>query len=133
MKQLRFWLLVVLVALLPIRGAMAAAMVCGPAGVGSQIEQPLMSPDHGGHHDHHHERGAEAHGTHHGHDQGQGGDASQDNKCTMCSAFCSATPLLSALPGLPAPLPTGGTHFPTLDAPAPTFLSDGQERPPRSI
>lgn len=131
-KQLRFWLLVVLVALLPVRGAMAAAMLCAPGATGAQSALRVTAPDHGEHHGHHHEGGAEWHGQHHGHDEGHDG-ASHDNKCTMCSAFCSATPLLSALPTLPGPVTAAASHFPALDAPAPTFLSDGQERPPRSI
>lgn len=130
MKRFRFWLLVVLAAMLPLRGAMAAAMLCAPA---APVEV-RMSHDtaHGPSmaHDHGHEAMPEhavhdaTHDTH---------DHASHDKCTMCSAFCSATPLLSASPDLPALPPTGTATYPPLDAPVPTFQSDGQERPPRSI
>lgn len=142
MKHLRLWLLVVLVALLPVRGAVAAAMLCAPAGAAGQAEWRVGEHDPAAHHGHH-EADGQAHAGHHGdsvgdhdgdHDGGEARhDAGHDNKCTMCSAFCSATPLPSTVPGLPEPLSAGAAHFPDLDAPAPTFQSGGPERPPRSI
>jgi hypothetical protein len=42
------------------------------------------------------------------------------------------TPMLSSLPSLPAPQDDATESFPDISAPAPSFVSDGQERPPRS-
>jgi hypothetical protein len=123
-KVLRLWLIVVLAALLPVRGAMAAAMLCPPVGSGmaSQWQAPGQAAEEHAHH--HHDEGA-AH-----HDEATG---SGHEQCNLCSAFCSITPLLSAMPGVPPPLEVATTSFPDFAAPAPSFVSDGQERPPRSI
>jgi hypothetical protein len=113
-KTIRIWLLVLLAVLLPVRGAVAAAMLCPPA-----------NPAHE-HADHQHaEHDADAPGAS-GHDDGFG-------KCNLCCDLCSMTPMLSALPSIPTPLNLSSVSFPDLFAPAPSFLSDGQERPPRSI
>ena len=136
-RAVRLCLLVVLAVLLPLRGAVAAAMLCSPTGTGMQTElriQPAahhaMEQDQGIAHDHHgsvhHDHAASEHA---GSDQGH---PSSDH-CNLCSAYCSITPLLSALPTLPHPLDAPAVKFPDIASPAPTFLSDGQERPPRSI
>lgn len=137
MKAFRFWLLLLLAVLLPLRGAVAAAMLCPVAGSGMQSEWRAPSDthqamDHVMAHDpahaaHAHE-GDAAEGHHHGDGQGQASD-----ECNMCSAYCSITPLVQAVPGLPRPLDPPSVKFPGLSPPAPSFLSDGQERPPRSI
>lgn len=127
-KLLRIWLLVLLAVLLPVRGTMAAAMLCLPAAGGTPSEMPLMEHDGAGHHDHaSHEAAGHDHGGHH--DQSK---FSQDD-CDLCAAFCSVTPLASATPVVVASLDPPTTTFPDLLAPAPSFLSGGQERPPRSI
>lgn len=139
MKVIRIWLLVLLAALLPVRGAIAAAMLCPPAAAGTHSEMPRM--DHGAmagaheyaHQDHaqHEHADAGLHGDHGGtHDDK--GPTSHD-KCNLCSACCSATPLLSTMPSVPQPHGLATASFPDVFAPAPSFLSDGQERPPRSI
>ncbi|MBX3624041.1 MAG: hypothetical protein KF892_03430 [Rhizobacter sp.] len=142
MKQLRLWLVVLLVALLPVRGAMAAAMLCAKTGASGQaIELRVATAEHAHHGDHHDDHHGDHHANHHAAAQvqhGHHGEASQDaaghdNKCTMCSAFCSATPLPSAVPQLPEPGTAGTTQFADLHAPAPIFQSGGPERPPRSI
>ena len=125
-KILRLWLLVLLAALLPVRGAMAAAMLCPPASVGTQ--QEVRS-------DQEHDGASHAHAEHH-HDGAAHHDEAADpghEKCNLCSAFCSLTPLLSEMPGVPPPLEVAAESFPGFSAPAPSFLSDGQERPPRSF
>jgi len=138
-KLLRLWFLVLLALLLPVRGAMAAAMPCMSAGGGSHAEVVVM--DHGdaddmdmhAHHD----------GMHHGHEahaqvhepvpdpQPAHGHVSQE-KCNMCSASCSAPPLASAFPAIDGPVVLSTATFPAFSAPAPTFQSGGQERPPRT-
>jgi hypothetical protein len=129
-------LLLLLAVLLPVRGALAAAMLCPVAEAGMQAELhaqvvPAMHEDmdhamaHSGHgevHDH----AAPSH-HHDGHDHGAA------DKCNMCSAFCSLTPLVSGPPTLPEPPALSDVKFPHLSIPAPSFISDGQERPPRTI
>jgi hypothetical protein len=139
-KAFRIWLLLLLAVLLPVRGAVAAAMLCPMAGSGLQSEAGLLAvahpamdhamphdPAHAQHEDEHEHAAA----GHHDHDHGQGHAASDE--CNMCSAYCSLTLLVSEAQGFPAPLDAPAVRFPDLSSPAPTFLSDGQERPPRSI
>jgi hypothetical protein len=134
-RTVRIWLLLLLAVLLPIRGAVAAAMLCPVAETGSQVElrlhdhslgHPAMDEaaqvDHASMHPDHAASG-------HHHDDGAG----QPDRCNLCSAFCSVTPLVGSLPTVFAPLDTAAASFPDLSAPATTFLSGGQERPPRSI
>jgi hypothetical protein len=129
------WLLIA--ALIPLRGAMAAAMLCPTAGAGLQSEVRIGGQPMGHHamtdaaaaaqghaqHDHAHHDHADG-----AHDHGGGGH----DKCNLCSAFCSVTPMVGAAPTLPAP-DLANASFPALAAPAASFLSSGQERPPRSI
>ena len=144
MKTWRICLLLLLAVLLPVRGAVAAAMLCSVAGPGAQMELPMvgqpashaamdsaLSPHHSGGHDH-------AAGHDHAH-----GDASSDSEyghdhaasegCNTCSAYCSLTRLLSNLSTLAEPLDASAVKFSDLSAPPPSFVSDGQERPPRTI
>jgi len=134
-KSLRVWLLVLMAVLLPLRGALAAAMMCPVAGAGVQTEAQVAEPAH----DHGHAHGHGNGGTHGGHeltsehvdhhDFASIGDAS--DKCNLCSAFCSVTGAVSA--SSPAAEPQSvATIFPRLYAPPPDFVSGGQERPPRS-
>jgi len=125
-KTLRIWLLVLLATLLPLRGAIGAALPCEGTGHPAPVEHAQM---------HHHidAAGADAddaastdHGTHH-HDHA-GAD-----KCNLCSSCCSTAPLLLTFSPTVAALDGPRAEFPLIQAPAPTFLSDGQERPPRSI
>ena len=134
MKTLRICLLILLAVLLPIRGAVAAAMLCPPAGMSSP-SGASASVDHAMHH---HEAMAEAadqqHGDHHASGADVGGtDVGGTGKCNLCCAFCGMTPLLSSLPTVPMPLMSAAVSFPDFSVPAASFLSDGQERPPRSI
>src|SRR5215212_1779317 len=134
MKLVRIFFLLLLALLLPIRGAVAAAMLCPVAGTGSQTEVRV--------HDHaigHHEAGSTGDANHSMHDEhsagddGHDGSASAVEKCQLCSAFCSVPPLvetLSATFKLPDP---EAPMFPDFAARAPSFFSDGPERPPRSI
>ena len=129
MRTVRIWLLVLLAVLLPVRGAVAAAMLCP---MGGQY-MPTASAEHrqdehavAEHHDHagHDHPGFE----HHTHDHGSAAD-----KCNLCVAFCSVTPLLSEPPAVPAPQVVAAVRFPSYAAAPPSFFSDGEERPPRSI
>ena len=132
MRRFRVWMLVLLAVLLPVRGAMAAAMLCAPSTPGV-AGQTTLTQDATAHHDstghtHHdhaqHEHGSGAHDHH--------AQASQD-KCNLCSATCSLTPLVNHIAGVEVPRDLRTASFPDLAAPPPSFLSDGQERPPRRI
>lgn len=131
MKLVRIWLLVLLAVLLPVRGAVAGAMLCPPTGIGTQSKVRLMDHKAIGH-DHH--VGAAA-SVQHVHDDGAQHDhgLSGQDKCNLCSALCSLTPLVSEHAGVAEPRDLAATRFPGFSSPAPSFLSDGQDRPPRSI
>jgi hypothetical protein len=108
--------LILLAVLLPVRGAVAAAMLCPPAA--EAAHHHMSSADH----------------AHHEHSEDSGGHHSDSTaKCNLCCDFCSMTLLLSSLPSVVTPLDLSSVSFPDFSAPAPSFLSDGQERPPRSI
>lgn len=138
MKRLRVWLLLLLAVLLPMRVALAAAMLCPPAGVGA-ADAPVVPGQGVGHHvmldetthagSHDHAAHAHEAGTHEGDDE----VASAHDACNLCSAFCSMAPLMSSAPALPLPQDLACSRLPDVSARAPSFLSDGQERPPRSI
>ena len=131
-KTIRTLLLVLLALLLPIRGAVAAAMLCPPAAAGMDHHAMMANTDHDEHVGHQH---ADDHSAG-AHDAGKSASAGHHgggvDKCNLCCDFCSITPLLSALPSVPTPQDLCSVSFPALFAPAPSFLSDGQERPPRS-
>jgi hypothetical protein len=132
-KLFRIFLLLLIAVLLPIRGAAAAAMHCEPDTSTSHASLQVHphAPDHSSAemHDHHqmgHEHATNAHDAR--------GDASEgSNKCSLCCDLCSVTPLASSLPSVPVPQGVATTSFPALFAPYPSFVSEGQERPPRSI
>lgn len=118
-KRTRFWLLLFIAVLLPLRGAVAAAMLCGlPV-------SPAQHAPAAGHEAHH--------ATHHGSGHHEPKASPVADKCNLCAASCCLTPLASAPPVVAAPLEVGTVLFPEVDAPPASFLSDGQERPPRSI
>ena len=128
MKSVRIWFVLLLVILLPMRGAVAAAMLCPGAGV--QAEHRVHDPavDHAAM-DH-----SMAHDRHAAAEHADGGnDHAVADKCNMCSVYCSLTPLVSSLPAVMMPLGFTAVRFPDLATPPPTFISDAQERPPRSI
>ena len=141
-KLFRAWLLVLLAVLLPVRGAMAVAMGCAPSGtpLPSQVTMVSGDDDHHGHHraDAGHGHASVAH-DHASPDHSAGHDGPEDHgkahsdKCNLCSASCSATPLVREVAGVPELNDPTSTVFPSLAAPAPSFVSDGQERPPRTI
>lgn len=146
-KPWRIWLLMLLAVLLPVRGAVAAAMLCPATGSGAQVELATAGQtvvheamDHVLSHDQLHGQsdelrhtGGHDHAAGASHDGHQSPDHAVSEGCNACSAYCSLTPLVSNLPTLAAPLDPATVKFSDLSAPAPTFQSDGQERPPRTI
>ncbi|WP_280156329.1 DUF2946 family protein [Piscinibacter sp. XHJ-5] len=116
--------MLLLAMIVPIRGVLAATMPCLPSGGGTQAE--LRQVDHS-----HHEHAAAQADAGHDHDAHHPAGAS--GKCTLCSACCSSASLLTSQTDLVAPPALSSTTFPGLSVPAATFLSGGQERPPRTI
>ena len=117
MKTLRLFVLVLLAMLLPLRGVSAAALLCEqlPA---SHTEMVAVDT-------HEHDTASmpgHDYASHSGFDKGR-----------HCLSSCSAAPLMGAVPAVLTPTLAGTTVFPHFAAPAPTFQSDGQDRPPRSI
>jgi hypothetical protein len=121
--------LLVIAVLLPIRGAMAAALPCLNLGHGATVAE--------GHHGHHH-HGMGLDGEHHddassrdaaGHHDDHGGV----DKCNVCASCCTAPPMMATFSPAIAPLDMPAVPYPVLTASAPSFVSEGQERPPRSI
>jgi len=117
-------------------------MLCPPASMGGQSQAQDQSQAPSAAHEHHHESmmasadhaPAHDHAGHH-HAEGAVGDhhnGSSVEKCNLCCAFCTLAPMVSSLPSLPSPIDLSVISFPDLSAPAASFLSDGQERPPRS-
>jgi hypothetical protein len=133
-KPLRLWLLLLLAVLLPIRGAVAAAMLCPAGGAGPQAEARVAQHGHpASHHDMATMDAHEAAGDPGGSGHPEGHDPDAQGKCPVCSACCSLTPLVSEAPRLSEPTALSHVGFPELSTPAPSFLSDGQERPPRTV
>jgi len=128
-KTLRLCLLVMLALLIPIRGALATAMLCPPMVAAGHMHAAI---------DAHHpalQLGTPAHL----HDHGQGlhhdahETAKSSDKCNLCAACCSVTPMLSSLPTVAIPPQFSTVTFTALTAPPPSFESGGQDRPPRTI
>ena len=121
--------MVLLALLLPAKGAVAAIMACAPASHAAVSgEHPEAAGSaHAAAHDHTDHRHSEASSHSDAH---SGSDHSHD--CTFCVSSCSLTPLLASDPVLPA-VQAAALRYPGIVAPAPSFFSGGQERPPRTI
>jgi hypothetical protein len=116
-KSLRLWLLVAIAVLLPIRGVMAAALPCMNMAHGAaSVAAPWA-------HAHHHDASG------HHHHPGQAGA----DKCNACASCCTAPPMMATFSPAVAPLALPSVPFPAVTVALPTFVSEGPERPPRSI
>lgn len=119
MKSFRILVVLLIAFLLPIRGAVAATMLCSDPGEAAQLA--AMHGDHAMHADH-----DDAGPDHHD-------DGGHTSSCHLCASGCHAVALASVSPSVDGPVLTALVKFPTLSAPVPAFHSDGQERPPRTI
>ena len=130
MKRFRILILVLMAILLPIRGAVAATMLC-PGGEGSG--RAAVAGAHG-HHDMHSDHAAS---HHHATGDGDVTDGSSSLKHPTTCQFCASGGCMASIVGtvlsLGQPGPTSPVSFPALTAPVPAFQSDGQDRPPRTI
>jgi hypothetical protein len=133
-KYLRTFILILLTVLLPIRGAVAAAMLCpGQKATASTFAAAAHpEPDtHAGH-------GMEAHhsATHdpvHLHASDESPSGGHAAACQFCADGCCVTPLAFAPPSVQCPRVTASAAFPELTARASAYHTDGQDRPPRTI
>ena len=133
MRTVRALFVIFLALLLPLRGAVAGAMLCPAGGASAAASSHMqhlaahddataMHHDDGAHHDHAHHEQAQPTSTSSSHDTG----------CNLCIAFCSMTPMPSAAPTIEPSTLSTTLSFPALQAPAPSFQSGGPDRPPRS-
>lgn len=132
MKLLRLSLILLLAVLLPVRGALAGAMLCAPA-MPAQAPAPMVATDH--HPGHVAAQAHDAHNAHDGQDRhGAHGKADATHQaCTPCAAFCSLMQLADTGHPLVTAAALPAASFPPLAAAAAHFERDGPERPPRSI
>ena len=113
-KTFRLCLLLLLAVLLPLRGAWAAAMPCEPTAV---VHHGLPAMAGAGH-------------RHHACDEAPA--TSAQVKCKHCAA-CVFSPMpFTEAELIPAPVPAA-QQFPAWSVAVAAFLSDGLERPPRSV
>jgi hypothetical protein len=110
-KHLRIIMLALLAILLPVRGVVAATMLC---------------PAHADHPSAHHHASEEAPDT-------DPSSAENPATCHFCASACCMASIVCTLPSLSEPGLTASDGFPALTAPVPVFQSDGQDRPPRTI
>ena len=126
--------MLLLMVVLPVRGAMAAAMLCLPQEEPAK-HQHLMVQDLAGEPESH-DHTQHGHG-HHGHAMDFAGQEAEvasgvSDDCDLCVAFCSLTPLASTAPDLRHPWAQAAQN-PAPSVLAPSFVSDGEDRPPRTI
>jgi hypothetical protein len=115
-KSLRVWILLLLVALLPFRGSLAATLMCHEGASASHADAI----------EHLHEHAAISGVMDKHHDQSGTAD-----KCSVCSGLTSpACPLDAALPVVVAPAHSQLVPQPTVWPPS--FVAAGLKRPPRS-
>lgn len=140
MNGWRFFLIGLLCLLLPVRGAVAAAVLCGSGDQGAAAaaqlaDLPQATDDaalHPAHPHHHHaDAGANASAADSSTSHLPHGSTAHAGGCHTCAAFCGAAALPSAplvLPAVPAP---SALRFPPLTLAASVYQTDGQDRPPR--
>jgi hypothetical protein len=133
-KHFRIFILVLMSLLLPIRGAVAATMLC-PEGEGPSTAAVVAEQ---GHHDMRadHEMHADHAASHH-HDTGATHDDSSSGEhptnCHFCASGCCMASMVGTAPSLGAACLTSSITVPALTTRIPAFQSDGQDRPPRTI
>jgi len=135
LKHLRIFVLVLLSVLVPLRGAVAAAMLCPD---GTHTKAAVAAAGYG-HHNVHADHGMQEHHAalhdhagNHAPDIDSATDA-HTNTCQFCASGGSVTPIAPPPSAVTSPLLPSSVMFPALSAPATVFFSDGQDRPPRTI
>ena len=131
---MRLFVVILMTLLLPVRGAVAAAMLCPNFGDASPTVVDAAHDHHGMHgdqatHDH-------AAGSHHHDDTAAGGANSHDphpGTCNACASGCCSACMVGPVLSMAHGIGPESAVFPPISAPAPHFQADGQERPPRTI
>jgi hypothetical protein len=134
-KHLRIFILVLMAILLPIRGAVAATLLCPEA------EAPNSTAVVAVHEHHHMQAGHEMQADHASmrHHVGEGApnhDSSSGEHpttCHFCASGCCMASMVGTVPFFGQPSVTSSVAFPALTAAVPAFQSGGQDRPPRTI
>ena len=130
MKHLRIFILVLLAVLLPIRGAVAATMLCAQ---GEGPSTAAVVAGHGNHEMHVDHSSAHPHAS----DDAPGDDSSSGGEhpasCHFCASGGCMVSMIGTVPSLGQPSLTSSVTFAALTAPVPAFQSGGQDRPPRTI
>lgn len=132
--------MLLLMLMLPVRGAMAAAMLCLPQDGPQKLMVQHLAEKPSGHgqalqhgHDHaSHGHGQHAHtdATESSHDSDTASLDADD--CNLCASFCSLTPLASSFPDLRHPRAQPALN-PSPPVTGPSLVLDGEDRPPRTI
>jgi hypothetical protein len=134
-KRLRIVILVLLSVLLPIRGALAATMLCAD-GAGTGNSTSVVAHEGHGMHAGHAMQAGDAPAHQHAVAEAPNADASSADHattCHLCASGCCMASIVGAVPTIAQPGLNSTVIFPTLDVRVPAFQSDGQERPPRTI
>jgi hypothetical protein len=154
MSRLNACFLLLVLLLLPVRGAMAAmGLLChgGPATASLAVAQAAVpahahaglahgeiAPAHAASAGHTH--AAEALAALHQHDEDATAHGESDppeapraDACTLCAAVCGTPPLAAPGVRVPPPLDGGTLAFPPLVLTHPCHVADGLDRPPRSL
>jgi hypothetical protein len=141
-KHLRTFILVLLAVLLPIRGAVAATMLCpqgqgaGMASMGAAQWHGNLHAGHGMHAAHpasHHHAGADVANDVPNDPPNGASSGGHPANCHFCAGGGCLAYIAATLPPLGQPGPSPSVVFPALRASVPDFPSDGQDRPPRTI
>lgn len=128
MKHLRIFILVLLALVLPVRGAVAAAMLC-PEGVGTGVV--ALVAEHG-----HQDRQVDEVVSHH-----HGMDSTIDDSslgehvstCQFCPSGCCTASMVGTVASSGQPSLNSSVSYPALTVPSPAFQAGGQDRPPRTF
>jgi hypothetical protein len=134
MKRLRIVILVLLAVLLPLRGALAATMMCPAGGTTTAVvaavhDHHAMTVDAASHADHasmHHHAAAGA-------PDGKASTGEHPATCHFCASGCCMVTLLGSVPALADGGPSVTVEFPPVASRVPAYQSGGQDRPPRTI
>ena len=135
MRSLRIIILVLFSILLPIRGAVAATMLCPE---GERTDRSTMVVAHDGHdmHAEHQQHANHPPAQHHTDEEMPSADAAlgyHTATCQFCASGCCLASIVGSVPSIAEPSRNASVMFPALQARVAAFQSDGQERPPRTI
>ena len=130
MRLFRIFVLLLVCVLLPFRGAVAATMLCAEPGQTNEVAAEVGHAHHGMHGDDVDDHADQRHA-----DKGVPtvDYGAKSDSCHICASGCHAAAMVMELPSAPDAMPVASVVFPALNAPAPDFQSEGQDRPPRAI